>query len=156
MKGYVLSVICAAFALSILSALAPEGPGRGTRRLAGAIFLVLTALAPLGRADLPELDLDRLYQDAQEVVREGKEQAQEAYSGCISESLEAYILTKAAELGLEVRARVDLDREGLPRGVELTGTADPIARERLAAQIARDLGIGKEAVTWKISYQSSE
>ena len=157
MKAYAMTVICAAFILSILSALAPEGPGKETRRLAGTIFLVLTVLAPLGSSRLlPALDLTALTREGEKAAQAGKKLYEAAFSAGITERLEAYILTKAAELGLEVTARVELDREGLPLTVELTGEAEPLAREQLAAQTARDLGLGKKAVTWKDSYQSSE
>ena len=152
MRAYVLGVICAAFALSILSALAPDGPGKGVRRLAGSIFLTLAVLAPLGNAELPRLDLDRLKSDALRASLDGIRQAEEAEAECISQALEAYILTKAAELGLSPRVRVELDRAGLPTGVTLTGEEAP----QLTEVIARALGLEKEAVTWNISYQSSE
>lgn len=152
MSGYVLGVICAAFALSILTTLAPEGPGKSVRKLAGSIFLVLAVLTPLGNAELPELDLDNLKSDALRAARDGIRQAEEAENACISEALEAYILTKAAEMELSPRVRVEVDRDGFPVSVTLTGEADP----HLTEWIARDLGLGKEAVTWNVSYQSSE
>lgn len=152
MKGYVLGVICAAFALSILSALAPGGPGKGTRRLAGSIFLALAVLTPLRSGELPELELDRLKSEALRAAEDGTRQAEEAERACISQALEAYILTKAADLGLSPQVRVELDRDGSPVSVTLTGEADL----RLTQIITRDLGLGKEAVTWNVSYQSSE
>ena len=156
MKAYAMTVICAAFALSILSALAPEGPGKETRRLAGTIFLVLTVLAPLGRSRLPVLDLTALTREGERAAQVGKAQYGAAYSAGISERLEAYILIKAAALGLEPQVRVSLDPEGLPQWVELTADAEPQIREVLTEQLAGELGLKREDVIWKQPHESSE
>lgn len=156
MRAYILGIICAAFVVSVLSALAPEGAGQGIRRFIGTVFLILTVLIPLGRSELPELELDHLPEEALRAAEAGKAQAEEAFAGRISESLEAYILTKAAELELQPQVRVELDRNGLPVAAVLTGDGDPGDLEALAEWIARDLGLGKEAVTWNVSHQSSE
>ena len=156
MKAYAMTVICSAFALSILAAIAPDGPGKGTRQLAGTVFLVLTALLPLGRAQLPELDLSRIVREGEQAAQDGRRQYEAAFSGCITEEVEAYILTKAAALGLEPQVHVELDPEGLPQWVELTGDAEAHLREELTGQLARELGLKREDVIWKQPHQSSE
>lgn len=156
MKAYAMTVICAAFLLSILSSLAPEGPGKETRRLAGSIFLVLTVLAPLGRSRLPALDLSALTREGERAAQVGKEQYEAAFSAGITERLEAYILTKAAVLGLEPQVRVALDPEGRPERVEMTADAEPEVREELTGQLVRELGLKREDVIWKQPHQSSE
>lgn len=156
MKAYAMTVICAAFALAILAAIAPDGPGKGTRQLAGTVFLVLTALLPLGRAQLPELDLSRIVREGEQAAQDGRRQYEAAFSGCITEEVEAYILTKAAALGLEPQVHVELDPEGLPQWVELTADAEPHLREELTGQLARELGLKREDVIWKQPHQSSE
>ena len=156
MKAYAMTVICAAFILSILSTLAPEGPGKETRRLAGTIFLVLPVLAPLGRSRLPALDLSALTREGERAAQVGKAQYRAAYCAGINERLEAYILTKAASLGLEPQVHVELDPEGLPQWVELTADAEAHLREELTGQLARELGLKREDVIWKQPHQSSE
>jgi hypothetical protein len=156
MKAYAMTVICAAFALAILAAIAPDGPGKGTRQLAGTVFLVLTALLPLGRAQLPELDLSRIVQEGEQAAQDGRRQYEAAFSGCITEAVEAYILTKASALGLEPQVHVELDPEGMPEQVELTADAEPQLRDALTAEIVRELGIGREDVIWKQPHQSIE
>ena len=156
MKAYAMTVICAAFILSILSALAPEGPGKETRRLAGTIFLVLTVLAPLGRSRLPALDLTDLTREGEKAAQAGKAQYEAAFSAGITERLEAYILTKAAALGLEPQVHVELEPEGVPKWVELIADAEPQIREVLTEQLALELGLKREDVIWKQPHQSSE
>lgn len=156
MKAYAMTVICAAFALAILAAIAPDGPGKGTRQLAGTVFLVLTALLPLGRAQLPKLDLSRIVREGEQAAQDGSRQYEEAFSECITEEVEAYILTKAAALGLEPQVRVALDPEGMPQWVELTADAGPQIREVLTEQLSGELGLKREDVIWKQPHQSSE
>lgn len=152
-SGYLMRLICAAIACALIQAV--TGSSQGIRRLIGGIFLTLTALSPLGELDLPELDPDRLYADAQTAVQDGQEQADEMRADIIYEACEAYIWNKAAEMGLELEVHLELDEECLPRSVVLTGLASPLERERLTQTIVRELGVGKEDVTWNDPYQSS-
>jgi hypothetical protein len=155
MKVYAMTVICAAFTLSLLSAIAPEGPGKGTRRLTGAVFLVLAALLPLGKAKLPELDLSRIVREGECATQDGREQYEAALSGCITDEVEAYILTKAAALGLEPEVEVILGEDDCPARIILTAAASPVERQSLTGTVVRELGLEKEKVTWIDPYQSS-
>lgn len=154
-SGYLLRLICAAILCALVNAMAGEGPGQRTRRLIAAVFLMLTALSPPGDLDLPELDPDALLEDAEDAVRDGTQQAQTERADIISGACEAYIWNKAAELGLELEVRVVLGDDLMPRAVTLTGQASPLERQTLTEAVTRDLGIGKEDVTWNDPYQSS-
>lgn len=149
-----MGVICAAFLCAVVNSIG--GPGQGTRRLISGIFLALSLLHPLGSLELPELTLDSIRRDAASIIEDGTAQAADAKNEFITDALEAYILTKAEELGLAVEASVTLSPEGTPKAVELTGTASPSERDALLDELSRELGLGKEALTWKQVYQSSE
>ena len=152
-SGYLMRLICAAILSALIGTVA--GSSQGTRRLIAGIFLTLTALSPMGELELPELDPGRLHADAQAAVQEGQEQANEMRTDIISEAYEAYIWNKAAELGLELEISLELDEKGMPRCVILTGQASPLERQKLTQTIIRDLGVGREDVTWNDPYQSS-
>lgn len=153
LSGYLMRLICAAIVCALIGSVA--GRSQSLRRLIAGIFLTLTALSPVEDLELPDLDLNRLQADAQAAVRDGTEQADEMRADIISEACQAYIWNKASELGLELEIRLELDGEGLPRSVELTGQASPLERRQLTQTIVRDLGLGREDVTWKDPYQSS-
>lgn len=153
LSGYLMRLICAAIVCALIGSVA--GSSQGLRRLIAGIFLTLTALSPVEDLKLPDLDLDRLRADAQRAVRDGTEQADHMQADIISEACRAYIWNKAAELGLELEVRLELDGECLPCSVELTGLASPLERQRLTETIVQDLGLGREDVTWKDPYQSS-
>ena len=154
MREYLMGALCAAFLCSIVSVMG--GEGQGTRRLICGVFLALTLLHPLGSLDLPDLSLDPFLDEAEEAVERGQAQAETARNAIITDSLEAYILTKASELGLELEADVALAADGLPASVTLTGRASPSEREAINNAVTAALGIGKEDIQWKEIYQSSE
>lgn len=156
MRAYLLRLICAAILTALVDALAGSGAGSGIRRLTAGIFLTLVAFSLPGNLELPELDLDQYRRQAELAVSDGKEQASAAQSDIISESLTAYIGTKAGELGLTVTAELTLDEEFRPRAVVLTGVASPLQRQELTDTLVRELGLAKEAVTWTQMDQDSE
>ena len=156
MRAYLLRLICAAILTALVDALAGSGAGSGIRRLTAGIFLTLVAFSLPGNLELPELDLDQYRRQAELAVSDGKEQASAAQSDIISESLTAYIGTKAGELGLTVTAELTLDEEFRPRAVVLTGVASPLQRQELTDTLVRELGLAKEAVTWTETNQDSE
>ena len=156
MRAYLLRLICAAILTALVDALAGSGVGSGIRRLAAGIFLTLVAFSLPGSLDLPELDLEQYFRQAEIAVSDGKEQASSAQSDIISQSLAAYIGTKAGELGLTVTAELRLDGELRPCAVVLTGAASPLQRQELTDTLVRELGLAKEAVTWTEMNQDSE
>ncbi|MBE6949947.1 MAG: hypothetical protein E7451_01250 [Ruminococcaceae bacterium] len=156
MKDYVLGILCAAFLVSVIFAIGGEGPGKGTRKLIGGIFLALAVFRPMGSMELPEFSLEQYRIDADSAVAAGAVQAENARAEFITEACRAYILSKAAEVGLEPEVQVSLDADGMPCAVTLTAAASPSERETLSGCIARELGLGKEDVKWIDPYQSSE
>ena len=156
MRAYLLRLICAAILTALVDALAGSGAGSGIRRLTAGIFLTLVAVSLAGSLVLPELDLEEYRCQAEAVVSDGKEQASSVQSDIISESLAAYIGTKAGEMGLTVTAELRLDEDFRPCAVVLTGAASPLQRQELTDTLVRELGLAKEAVTWTQMDQDSE
>ena len=156
MRAYLLRLICAAILTALVDGLAGSGAGSGIRRLTTGIFLTLVAFSLPGNLELPELHLEEYLRQAEIAASEGAEQASSAQSDIISESLAAYIGTKAGELGLTVTAELRLDEELRPCAVVLTGVASPLQRQELTDTLVRELGLAKEAVTWTQMDQDSE
>ena len=151
-----LRLICAAILTALVDALAGSGTGSGIRRLTAGIFLTLVAFSLPGSLELPELDLEEYLRQAEIAASEGAEQASSAQADIISQSLTAYIGTKAGELGLTVTAEIRLDEELRPCAAMLTGAASPLQRQELTDTLVRELGLAKEAVTWTETNQDSE
>lgn len=142
-----MGVLCAAFLCSVLNALG--GEGKGLRRLISGVFLALSLLHPLGSLELPELSLSPFQEEAKDAVDSGVREASNAKNEIISESLEAYILTKADQLGLSIDVHVELSPDGSPQSVALEGDAGPLQREQLCNLIADSLGLEREDLKWK-------
>ena len=93
---------------------------------------------------------------AEAAAASGLEQADELRLARITEGYEAYILTKAAGLGLDAQALVTVGERGYPESVTICAAASPGERQELTGAIARELGIEREAIAWIDPYQSSE
>ena len=156
MSGYLMRLICAAVLCALIDALAGSGAGSGMRKLTAGIFLTLVAFSVPTELDLPELDPDRFFREAAQIVAEGESVAREALAERISADCRTYIGTKAEALGLAVSVEITLDESLRPSRVELSGEATPLQRQTLCAAVAGELGMGEEDVLWTQSHQSSE
>lgn len=150
LKSYVLSLVTAALVSGILLEGVGEGHnGKVMKRLCG-LFLLLTALGPLGRLDLPDLgDFQGVWrEEAQRFVDQGEAYAQVERNRGIEEQLSAYVLDKAAALDFPAKVRLMLSEEGLPERVTLEASPTPAQKEAMEAFLKTELGIPEEAVGW--------
>jgi stage III sporulation protein AF len=145
-RSWLTAVVAAAFLVSLSQSLIPEGTVRKIAGLAGGLALLLVMVKPLLGADFDQLDLR--YEDyageIQQRQTELQEQSDQTLEELIQEKTEAYILDKAAELGVEctVRVLVEPGEDGtpIPSGAELTGQKS----DALADYMEQKLGIPKE------------
>ena len=147
--GYILSVSMAALVVSVLRSVC-TGAMEKLVGLLGGIFLAVTVISPLVRLKLPDPGdwMADFSMEGREAARAG-EAAAESYSAeLISAQVEAYILDKATALGAAVTAAVELDGDGLPVCVTVTGSISPGKKAELSRFIARELGLGEEAQVW--------
>ena len=75
--------------------------------------------------------------------------AQEVMGDIITTQVEAYIQDKAAQYSVTVAVDVQLNSEGLPTAVTVTGDVPPAIRNGLAEMMEQELGIEKEAQQWE-------
>ena len=150
-RTWLLSVSCAALLLALADALMPKGTVKKVGKLTGGLILFLAVVSPVARLD--EWDLagwigSYRAQAAMAAVRLEETDAN-LLESIIAEETAAYIVDKAAALGLETEAevRVAPDGEGvpLPREVRLTIPRD----SALSDWLAEELGIPAEAQYWQ-------
>lgn len=148
---YVISIGAAAFVIGILGSLMPKGPSKEILKLVCGLFLAFTVISPVSNIQIPELsDVAESWKaEGKEATLTGEEMAREEARQCITRELTAYILDKAAALGLTPEVQVTLHDETFhPTGITLTGEASPILRQRLSEILQNDLGLTQEDIIW--------
>ena len=141
-RRYVITLTAAAMLCALVKAITAGRKGQEKiLSLVCGIFLLATALGPLGLLRLPDLS------DPTAQVQ-AEDETKRQMAAIISEEAASYILDKADALGLQLEVQVELDAELLPCGVRLQGAASPYARSQLSGQIETELGIPKERQVW--------
>ena len=151
LRQYVISVTTAAIVCGMLTAMLKKGAMQSLVKLLCGFFLAFSFLNPIGRLELKALpeDLGLDYREASDAAQEGERYTRNSIAEIIKEQTEAYILDKAAELGLSLEAEVFLsgDEIPVPESVRFTGQASEIERRRMEMILEKDLGIAKENQT---------
>lgn len=154
LESWVRALAAAGLFTGAVLTLAPGGRPGKTLRLICALLLTAVLLSPLGKLDFSayaeELSRQRLL--GLELSRRGQLSARDLLGGIIREKTEAYILDKAAGLGMTgLRVRVDLaygEEVPYPWSAELwAGRGDPRA-EALAEVLEGELGIPEARQLW--------
>lgn len=149
-REWLTSVVAVTLLLTVAQTLIPEGNLRRIAAFTGGLALLAALLQPVLRTDLSrlELDMDVYFQAVEERRSELERAGGEELTSVIASRTEAYILDKAAQLGLSLTVRVETKTgtEGLPLpwAAELGGPRS----EELAAYMERELGIPRERQVW--------
>ena len=149
-QEWLAAVVVVAMLLSVVQVLIPEGPIRKIASFTGGLILMVTLLRPVLGMDLSRLELRlHTYEAAiQDRQQELEENGKTELAKLIEERTAAYISDKGAALGVNCHAVVETElRSGVPYPCAVT--LDVERNETLAACIAADLGIGKEAQVWQ-------
>lgn len=150
LRQWLTGVTCAALIAALAGALMPKGPVKQVGKLVCALVLLCVVLRPVVALDVP--DTDRIFGQLKEEVdarRTGLEQQGSAMlKTLIERECGAYIVDKAAQLGLVCQAQVEC-RPGdggtwLPHKARITGQMEEGQRRELTALIHSELGIDTE------------
>ena len=146
-RSWLLAVIAASLICALADALMPQGAVRRVGRLVCGLVLLAAILSPLAELDISggrqwvEDCLASL--DEREV--ELAETVNSQMKVIIEQEYAAYIVDKAAQLGISCSARVEcgLSEEGLclPARVRVSGALTERERTELARIVAEDLGV---------------
>ena len=156
-RQYALTLICTALVCAILMQMVPAGTGGMLLRLACSAVMLSALLAPLWGMTLPDPEelLGRLSLSGEQMVQAGTDMAEEERLMLIKQGLEAYILDRASGLGCAITADIELDRDGYPVSVRLTGAVPEGLRKELGNMISDDLGIPEEDQQWTVENQKN-
>lgn len=150
-REWLLGVTATALLAALADCLILQGAIRRIARLTGGLLMMVALLRPLESLPLEGLSLS--FADYQRQVSELTEhyrrEQNTAYSAIIEEEIGAYIVDKAAGMGLRTEASVTAapDEAGLPmlQEVRLTIPEDPL----LSDWLETELGIPAEAQYWQ-------
>ena len=152
LKEWLLGVIAAALAVSLLGVLVPKGALRSIAHLTGGLVLLLVILRPVMGLDAAELRLRYgLWEETiEEQIAAGQADTQAQMAAIIEEETGAYISTKASELGCPCRVQVRTEaRQGVP--FPCGAALDIPYHEALSRWMAAELAIPREAQQWEVS-----
>lgn len=150
LSEYVLRLTAAALICGLLLSLFGDGGLKELVRLICSVFLAITVFSPLKSLDIPDFEeyFTTFSADAQDISRQGTEMAHSARLEHISDTLTAYILDKAASLGMQLQITLSLTPDGCPEEILLTGEVPAKNRRQLSQWLTEQLGISKENQQW--------
>ena len=151
-RGWLLTVISVCLLCAVAGALAPRGPVKGVVRLACGLTLLAAVLSPLVQLDVESGRrwLEDYLSAVESREAELREEVNSQMKPIIEQEYAAYIVDKAAQLGLDCTARVECGEpeEGvyLPDRAEVRGILSEEEQARLSQIITQDLGIPGERI----------
>ncbi len=150
LKDWLVGLTCAAMALALIEGLVPSGTVKKVCRLAGGLALLLAAVSPLVKLDKGAVgDALKDYRSSLDAYEETlAEQYDQRYKTIIAERTAAYIVDKAAEMGVSCQVEVTIGYDGnklpCPREVTARGAWTPGQREAFSRMLEEDLGVPPE------------
>ena len=146
-RSWLVGVTCAALIAALADGLMPKGPVKQVGKLVCALVLLAAVLSPLARLEVPAgaLGLDGLQGQVQQRQQELEEQNGQMMKTLIERETAAYIVDKAAQLGLSCQAQVTCqagsDGTWEPWSAHLTGQWTQEEREQLSQVLESELNI---------------
>ena len=150
---WLTAVISVSLLCAMAGALMPQGAVKQVGRLVCGLVLLAAILSPLRELDVDagRRWLDSYLDSTGQWEAALKETVNRQMKTIIEEECAAYIVDKAAQLGLRCTLRVECREaeEGLylPVRAEVRGPLSDSGQTRLIRLIAEDLGVPEEAIT---------
>lgn len=147
LRGWLLGIISVSLLCALADALMPQGAVKRVGQLVCGLVMLAAVLSPLARLDVAggQRWLDEWFSGLENRETELREQTGQNMKAIIEEACAAYIVDKAASLGITCSAQVEC-REGeeglfLPARARVTGPLSQGQRDELARILEEDLGI---------------
>lgn len=148
-RGWLLSILAVSVLCALADALMPKGAVKQVGRLMCGLVLAVVVVSPVVRLDLEDSGqwLEGYFSGMDQREQDLKEQVDSEMKTIIEQEYEAYIVDKAAQLGLDCTARVECRMEEsvyLPAQAWIEGALTREEREKLTAVLSEDLGLSSE------------
>ena len=150
-RDWLVGITCAAMVVALAESLTPQGTIRKIGRFTGGLVLLLAVVQPVMKLDEGSLRQSMAEYKAALSIYDGtlEEENQTLMKGIIAEQSGAYILDKAASLGIVCTVEVETapGEEGdypVPYCVTIRGDLTGEQQKTLTEQIAADFAIPEE------------
>ena len=152
--SWLLSITGASVLCALADGLMPAGPVRRVGRLVCGLVLLAVILAPLAQLDLEggQRWLEEYHLGLEDRTQELERQVDEQMKTIIEQEYAAYIVDKAAELGISCQVTVETVQDGdypVPETVTVIGELDMAQQEALKRQIETDFAIPAQRQYYK-------
>jgi hypothetical protein len=146
-------LICGAMLCGLIQSLFQGDSGiRTLVTFAAGLLMVIVAISPFLKNQDTWLDLHMAdyTATANAATVQGHEYAQAQMRQIIIEKTQTYILDKAAAMGAEISAQVQLSDGELPypESVTITGAVSPYVKKQLTHMLQTDLAVTEDHLQW--------
>ncbi|SBW03518.1 Stage III sporulation protein AF [uncultured Eubacteriales bacterium] len=153
-RSWLVGITCAAMIVALAESLSPAGAVHKVGRLTGGLVLLLAILRPVAALDLGDLSgiLAQYRVEAAGYSTLLDDENERLMKAIIEEETSAYILDKAAVLGIEdctVTVAVADGERPVPEAVTVMGSLTENQQRALSRQIEADLAIPEERQTYR-------
>ena len=152
-RAYLLGIVAAALLSSILLALIPNGMIRKVGTIVAGLLLILVCLEPIYTMDISGFaqSIARIDMNSSTAASGVEVRSLDLTAELIKQNTEAYILDKAASMGVVLAADVTVSTAGeypYPTSVVLKGAFNREQRIFLTEYIEANLAISAQAQEW--------
>lgn len=146
---YLLQIVAAAILCGIVGSLCNGSALDSLIRLVLAAVILLAVTKPIRSLRFSDIDLDfdTIAARGEQIIAQGEKSAKNAMSEIISEKVNAYVETKAACWGADIRVQTAV-KNGIPNTITIAGEVSPYVRTQLTSWIEAEIGVKGEALDW--------
>ena len=154
LRSYILSIVASSIICACVQVLiGKKGTSAKLLRMVCGIYMAIVFVSPLHKIDFSIYTdyFSGIMHQAEDAVSEGQNIAQQKRKEIIIRQTQSYILDKASSFGVDVEVAVTVsdDATQAPNAITIKGAVSPYVKKMLTNYIEEQIGIPKEAQTWK-------
>ncbi len=154
LRSYILSIVASSIICACVQVLiGKKGTSAKLIRMVCGIYMAIVFVSPLHKIDFSIYTdyFSGIMHQAEDAVSEGQNIAQQKRKEIIIRQTQSYILDKASSFGVDVEVDVTVsdDATQAPNAITIKGAVSPYVKKMLTNYIEEQIGIPKEAQTWK-------
>ena len=147
------AVIYTGIVCSIALMLSPDGRVKNALKILCAVAMCAAIVSPLSELDFDAYSkaMARCRLDAEQYTTQGEQYSKNLKRTIIEDECRAYILDKAASLGLTVTVELEMETRAAtpyPKAVTIHGEATPVQKQQLQQYLEQTFAIPVQRQVW--------